>query len=139
VWRLGYLIERWTGKPAPAGRVAEINGQTIFVFRAENDDAAQRIIRDKHSGFNPCPWMFRPSACRQTPTVARPQYEGDGLPAGAQDVHHDVHHRPHVRPPLAAATSGRRDQRLDVGPFVMRQVARELRRSFSGAEIGLLV
>ena len=46
------------------------------------------------------------------------------LAAGAQDIHHAVHHRPHVSPTLAAATSGGRDQRLDMSPFVIGQVAR---------------
>jgi hypothetical protein len=32
--------------------------------------------------------------------------------------------RPHVRPPLAAAASSPRDQRLDIRPFVIGQVAR---------------
>jgi len=46
------------------------------------------------------------------------------LAAGAQYIHHTVHHRPHVRPPFAAATSGGRDHRLDIGLFVIGQVAR---------------
>jgi hypothetical protein len=46
------------------------------------------------------------------------------LAAGAQDVHHAVHNGPHVRPPLTAAAFGGRDQRLDIRPFVIRQVAR---------------
>jgi hypothetical protein len=31
--------------------VAEINGEAILAFRAENDDAAQRIICDENGGF----------------------------------------------------------------------------------------
>jgi len=46
------------------------------------------------------------------------------LAAGAQDVHHAVHDGPHVRPPLTAAAFSGRDQRLDMGPFVVSQVAR---------------
>ena len=46
------------------------------------------------------------------------------LAAGAQDVHHAVHDGPHVGPPLTAAASGGRDQRLDMRPFVISQVAR---------------
>src|SRR5271156_2039966 len=46
------------------------------------------------------------------------------LAAGAQDIHHAIHDRPHVRPPLAAAAFGGRDQRLDIRPFVIGQVAR---------------
>ena len=46
------------------------------------------------------------------------------LAAGAQDIHHAIHDRPHVRPPLAAAAFSRRDQRLDIRPFVIGQVAR---------------
>src|SRR5271168_2514827 len=42
----------------------------------------------------------------------------------AQDIHHAIHDRPHVRPPLAAAAFGGRDQRLDIRPFVIGQVAR---------------
>src|SRR5262249_42978253 len=44
------------------------------------------------------------------------------LAAGAQDVHHAVHDGPHVDPPLTAAASRRRDQRLDICPFVISQV-----------------
>ena len=46
------------------------------------------------------------------------------LAAGAQDVHDAVHDRAHVRSPLAAAAFSGRDQRLDIRPFVIRQVAR---------------
>jgi hypothetical protein len=46
------------------------------------------------------------------------------LAAGAQDLHHAVHDGPHFRPPLAAAASSGRDQRLDIRPFVISQVAR---------------
>src|SRR5271155_472448 len=46
------------------------------------------------------------------------------LAAGAQDIHHAIHDRQHVRPPLAAAAFGGRDQRLDIHPFVIGQVAR---------------
>src|ERR1700751_886315 len=46
------------------------------------------------------------------------------LAAGAQDVHNAVHDGPHVDPPLTAATSRGRDQRLDICPFVISQVAR---------------
>src|SRR6202021_159269 len=46
------------------------------------------------------------------------------LAAGAQDVHHAVHDGPHVDPPLTAAASRGRDQRLDICPFVISQVAR---------------
>src|SRR6201998_1002815 len=46
------------------------------------------------------------------------------LAAGAQDVHHPVHDGPHVDPPLTAAASRGRDQRLDICPFVISQVAR---------------
>src|SRR5215475_1905464 len=46
------------------------------------------------------------------------------LAACAQDVHHAVHDGSHVGPPLTAATSRRRDQRLDICPFVISQVAR---------------
>jgi hypothetical protein len=42
------------------------------------------------------------------------------LAAGAQDVHHAVH----VDPPLTAAASRGTDQRLDICPFVISQVAR---------------
>jgi hypothetical protein len=35
-----------------------------------------------------------------------------------------IHDRPHVRPPLAPAAFGGRDQRLDMRPFVIGQVAR---------------
>jgi hypothetical protein len=31
--------------------VAEVDGEAILAFRAENDDAADRIIRDEESGF----------------------------------------------------------------------------------------
>src|ERR1700760_1453019 len=46
------------------------------------------------------------------------------LAAGAQYIHHAVHDRPHVDPPLTAAASRGRDQRLDICPFVISQVAR---------------
>src|ERR1700721_1796920 len=46
------------------------------------------------------------------------------LAAGAQDVHHAVHDGPHVDPPLTAAAFSGRDQRLDICPFVISQVAR---------------
>src|SRR5271169_2559280 len=46
------------------------------------------------------------------------------LAAGAQDVHDAVHDRAHVRSPLAAAALGGRNQRLDIRPFVIGQVAR---------------
>src|SRR5450755_4558129 len=46
------------------------------------------------------------------------------LAAGAQDIHHAVHGGSHVRPPLTAAAFSRRDQRLDICPFVISQVAR---------------
>src|SRR5208282_5078914 len=46
------------------------------------------------------------------------------LAAGAQDVHHAVHDGSHVRPPLTAAAFSGRDQRLDMCPFVISQVAR---------------
>src|SRR5271168_4409642 len=46
------------------------------------------------------------------------------LAAGAQDIHHAVHDRPHVRPPPTAAAFSGRDQRLDIRPFVISQVAR---------------
>src|ERR1700729_3295749 len=46
------------------------------------------------------------------------------LAAGAQDVHHAVHDGSHVRPPLTAAAFSGRDQRLDICPFVISQVAR---------------
>src|SRR5215831_2597902 len=46
------------------------------------------------------------------------------LTAGAQDVHHAVHDRPNVDLPLTAAASRGRDQRLDICPFVISQVAR---------------
>jgi hypothetical protein len=49
--------------------------------------------------------------------------KGDGLQPVLR-MYHAVHHRPHVRPPLAAATSCRRDKRLDIGSFVIGQVAR---------------
>src|SRR6516164_6608900 len=46
------------------------------------------------------------------------------LAAGAQDVHHAVHDGPNVDHPLTAAASRGRDQRLDICPFVISQVAR---------------
>src|SRR5580704_12593414 len=46
------------------------------------------------------------------------------LAAGAQYVHHAVHDGPHIDPPLTAAASRGRDQRLDICPFVISQVAR---------------
>src|SRR4029077_3717298 len=46
------------------------------------------------------------------------------LAAGAQDVHHAVHDGPNVDQPLTAAASRGRDQRLDICPFVISQVAR---------------
>jgi hypothetical protein len=46
------------------------------------------------------------------------------LAPSAEDIHHAIHDRPHVRPPLAAAAFGGRDQRLDIRPFVIGQVAR---------------
>ena len=39
-------------------------------------------------------------------------------------LHNAVHDGPHVGPPLTAATSGGRDQRLDMRPLVISQVAR---------------
>src|SRR5580692_6100936 len=46
------------------------------------------------------------------------------LAAGAQYVHHAVHDGPHIDPPLTAAASRGRDQRLDICPFIISQVAR---------------
>src|SRR6266852_421274 len=46
------------------------------------------------------------------------------LAAGAQDIHDAVHDRAHVRSPLAAAAFSGRNQRLDMRPFRIRQIAR---------------
>jgi hypothetical protein len=46
------------------------------------------------------------------------------LAPSAEDIHHAIHDRPHVRPARAAAAFGGRDQRLDIRPFVIGQVAR---------------
>ena len=46
------------------------------------------------------------------------------LAPSAEDIHHAIHDRPHVRPPLAAAAFSGRNQRLDMRPFVISQVAR---------------
>src|SRR5580704_1987574 len=46
------------------------------------------------------------------------------LAPSAEDIHHAIHDRPHVRPPLAAAAFRGRDQRLNIRPFVISQVAR---------------
>jgi|SoimicMinimDraft_4_1059732.scaffolds.fasta_scaffold14566_2 hypothetical protein len=46
------------------------------------------------------------------------------LAAGAQDVHDAVHDRAHVGSPLAAAAFSGRNQRLDMRPFLIRQVTR---------------
>src|SRR5262249_43313377 len=46
------------------------------------------------------------------------------VPPLAAGAHHAVHDGPHVDPPLTAAASRGRDQRLDMRPFVIRQVAR---------------
>ena len=60
------------------------------------------------------------------------------LAAGAQDIHHPVHHLAHVDRPLVAAALGRRDQRPDQRPFLVRQVARiaQLAAVVSGAVLG---
>ena len=46
------------------------------------------------------------------------------LAAGAQDVHDTIHDCAHIRPSLAAAAFSGRYQRLDMRPFLIRQVAR---------------
>src|SRR5947209_6346815 len=45
------------------------------------------------------------------------------LAAGAQHIHHAVDDLAHVDGALAAATLGRRDQQLDVRPFVVSEIA----------------
>jgi hypothetical protein len=116
-------------------RVAEINGEAILVFRAENDDASQRIIRDEDSSFQPvvrgCSGLLRADG---RPLWDVTSMRGDGLqPALRMYITPFITAR--VSPPLAAATSGRRNRRLDIGPFVIGQVAREPRqgtRALSG-------
>ena len=46
------------------------------------------------------------------------------LATGTQDIHHPVHGRPHVDPALATAGLGRRNQRFNIRPLVIRQIAR---------------
>ena len=46
------------------------------------------------------------------------------LATGAQDVHHAVHNRTHVGAPLTSARLRRRNERLDIRPLVIRQIAR---------------
>jgi len=46
------------------------------------------------------------------------------LAAGAEHVHHAVDYLAHVDAPFATAAFGRRDQRLDMRPFLIRQVTR---------------
>jgi len=46
------------------------------------------------------------------------------LATGAQDVHHAVHHRTHVGAALAPAGLRRWNERLDICPLVVRQIAR---------------
>jgi hypothetical protein len=46
------------------------------------------------------------------------------LAAGAQNVHHAVDHLADIDAPFATAPLGRRDQRLDMRPFRIGQVAR---------------
>src|SRR5499427_8059259 len=46
------------------------------------------------------------------------------LATGTQDVHHAVHHRTHLGAALAPARLCRRNERFDVRPFIVRQVAR---------------
>ena len=60
------------------------------------------------------------------------------LATGAQDIHHAVDHLAHVDPPLAAAPLGRGDQRLDMRPFLIGQVARiaQLVTVVAGAVLG---
>jgi hypothetical protein len=53
VWRLDYLIERWTGKPAPAGRVAEINGEAILVFVRRTMTLLSASSATRIVAFNP--------------------------------------------------------------------------------------
>jgi hypothetical protein len=60
----------------------------------------------------------------RSPEELAQEFEPPPLAAGAQDVHHAVHDGPHVDPPLTAAASRGRDQRLDVCPFLISQVAR---------------
>src|ERR1700680_1916754 len=50
--------------------------------------------------------------------------KGAPLATGAQDVHHPIHDGAHLGPSLAAAGLRRRNQRLDMRPLVIRQVAR---------------
>ena len=46
------------------------------------------------------------------------------LASGTQDIHDAVHHLAHVDAPFAAAALGRGDQRLDMCPLRVGQVAR---------------
>jgi hypothetical protein len=46
------------------------------------------------------------------------------LATGTQDVHHAVHHRAHVGAALAAAGLCGRNERFDMRPFIVGQVAR---------------
>src|SRR5215475_57602 len=46
------------------------------------------------------------------------------LATGTQDIHHAVHGRPHVDPALPTAGLGRRNQRFNIRPLVIRQIAR---------------
>ena len=57
---------------------------------------------------------------------ARRQVLGDRPPlaAGAQDIHQTVDDLPHVHRTLVAAALGRRNERLNQRPFLVRQIAR---------------
>jgi hypothetical protein len=46
------------------------------------------------------------------------------LATGAQDIHHAVRHLAHLDAPFAAARLCRRDQRFDMRPFLVGQIAR---------------
>ena len=46
------------------------------------------------------------------------------LAPGAQDVHHAVHNSTHVGAPLTSAGLRRWNERLDIRPLVIRQIAR---------------
>src|SRR6476646_14240 len=58
--------------------------------------------------------------------TARWQVLGDVAPlaAGAQHIHHAVDHLAHVNRALAATALGRRDQRLDLLPLQVGEIAR---------------
>jgi hypothetical protein len=62
----------------------KINGEAILVFRAENDDAAQRIIREEDSGRQPvvrgCSGLLRADG---RPLWDGTSMKGDETAAGA--------------------------------------------------------